>query len=488
MEAIRNEATVKVECPPELVERFAGALAGVEGGFEQREAAALMLGNELVRQWIERDLSALARRFGEEVRVDGQLYRRHAAGTRRYHTLCGPVEVRRSSYRQVGVHNGPTVVPLELRAGLRENATPALAFSVLQGFAERPLRHYQAEMAAAHRDVPSRSTLERMGKRIGEAIQAIVTEVEPMIRSTEPVVCAGRSISIGFDRTTVPMAELATTPTRRTRPYVRRAPPPVTVAYRMAYIGTVSLHDGEGTVLVSKRFAATPLQGPDDIVDRVAEEVRHLRTRHGALPMNVVQDGAPELWNLVAQLCARHDLAPTCQLIDRFHVNQRLAEVCKLLTYDEPAARELRESWGKYLDRSDTAMSRIVRRIDELLLHLLLGALDDDPPPAFWKTRARHRLSSESQRIISGHVEYFRNHRHLMRYATSLRCGYPIGSGPTEGACKSVVTMRFKRSGQRWLESGLAPCLSLRALHLSDRLRPCFARLQASRIATLAAA
>jgi hypothetical protein len=88
MEAIRNEATVKVECPPELVERFAGALAGVEGGFEQREAAALMLGNELVRQWIERDLSALARRFGEEVRVDGQLYRRHAAGTRRYHTLC----------------------------------------------------------------------------------------------------------------------------------------------------------------------------------------------------------------------------------------------------------------------------------------------------------------------------------------------------------------------------------------------------------------
>jgi hypothetical protein len=54
---------------------------------------------------------------------------------------------------------------------LRENATPALAFSVVQGFAERPLRHYQAEMAAAHRHVPSRSTLERMGKRIGDAIQ-----------------------------------------------------------------------------------------------------------------------------------------------------------------------------------------------------------------------------------------------------------------------------------------------------------------------------
>jgi hypothetical protein len=67
----------------------------------------------------------------------------------------------------------------------------------------------------------------------------------------------------------------------------------------------------------------------------------------------------------------------------------------------------------------------------------------------FWETRARHRLSADSQRIISGHVEYFRNHRHLLRYATSLRHGCPIGGGPTKGACKSVVTMRFKRSGQR---------------------------------------
>jgi len=256
----------------------------------------------------------------------------------------------------------------------------------------------------------------------------------------------------------------------------------------MAYVGTVSLHDAEGTVLVTKRFAATPLQGPDEIVDRVADEVRHLRTRYGGLPLSVVQDGAPELWGLVAQLCVRHGLAPRYELIDRFHVDERLAEVCELATCDEPTARELRQSWRKCLDRSDTAIDRIVRRIDELLLHVLLGALDDDPRPAFWEARARGRLSAESQRIISGHVEYFRNQRHRIRYATSLRHGHPIGSGPTEGACKSVVTMRFKRSGQRWFEAGLSPCLSLRALHLSERLRPCFAKLQAARFATLAAA
>jgi hypothetical protein len=102
----------------------------------------------------------------------------------------------------------------------------------------------------------------------------------------------------------------------------------VTVACRTAYIATVSLHDAEGTVPVTERFAATPLDGPDEIVDRVADELNHLRRRYGALPLTVVQDGAPELWGLVAQQCVRHGLAPSCEL-------------CKLVIYDEPSAREL---------------------------------------------------------------------------------------------------------------------------------------------------
>src|SRR5689334_7684133 len=125
-------------------------------------------------------------RMDDEVTVGERRYRRHAEGTRRYHTLCGAVAVRRSSYRLVGVHNGPTVVPLDLGAGLWKNATPALAFSVTQGFAAGPLRHYQAEMATAHRRVPSRSTLERIGKRIGGESESAVDDVAPWVRADEP--------------------------------------------------------------------------------------------------------------------------------------------------------------------------------------------------------------------------------------------------------------------------------------------------------------
>ena len=155
--------------------------------------------------------------------------------------MCGVIEVARDSYRLVGVHNGPTVVPLELPAGIVENATPALAFSVVQGFAERPLRHYEAEMAAAHRCVPSRSTLERIGKRVGARIREALPLVEPIVRASESVPADAYSISVGLDHTTVPMAEHVETARRcRQRPYVRRPPEPITVAYRMAYVATVA--------------------------------------------------------------------------------------------------------------------------------------------------------------------------------------------------------------------------------------------------------
>ena len=169
----------RVKCSNQLVDDFTTAMAAVTGSFEVREAKALELSNELVRRWIERDLQSMAQQFDDEVSVEGQRYRRHDAGARRYHTLCGTVVVQRDSYRLVGIHNGPTVVPLELQAGLLENATPALAFSITQGFAERPLRHYELEMHAAHRHTPSRSTLERIGKRVGDAIQATAA---PLVR------------------------------------------------------------------------------------------------------------------------------------------------------------------------------------------------------------------------------------------------------------------------------------------------------------------
>ena len=284
-----------------MLAAFHDAMRNVAGTFEVREAAALVLSGELMRRWTADELEQMATELEDEVVIDGERYRRHSEGTARYHTLCGTVAVRRGLYRLVGVHNGPTVVPLELRAGIWENATPALAFSVTQGFATQPPRHYEAEMAAAYRQVPSRSTLERIGKRIGGAINETIDEAEPWLRVAEPMLDGVHSISVGLDRTTVPMAEpIANAPIPE--PRIRRRPRPVSVAYRMAYVGTVTLHDDHGRALVTKRFGATPHEGPDELLDRIAGELIHQRARYD-VAISVIQDGAPELWNLVAAMC-----------------------------------------------------------------------------------------------------------------------------------------------------------------------------------------
>jgi hypothetical protein len=423
MDAIRIEVAHE-RCPADIVEQFTRMMAGYEGSFEAREARALQLSNELVRRWIEGELRAMAEVFGDEVVVDGHRYRRHDAGTVRYHSLCGAVAVRRHSYRRIGVHNGPTVVPLELRAGIVENATPALAFSVTQGFAERPLRHYEAELAAAHRQIPSRSTLERISKRIGATIEATICEAEPSIRAEEVSVDGVCSISVGLDRTTVPMAEaVPDAPIGERR--IRRRPVPVEVAYRMAYVGTVSLHDANGDVLVTKRFGATPTEGPDEVVQRIAAELVHQRARYD-VPICVVQDGAPELWKLTERMRTQHAIPIAHEMIDRFHVDERLAEVCELATRHPSKARELREAWRCQLDRSDTAIDRIIRRLEQLICHIQFGQSDDQPVPRFWRSRNMFSIPGEDVSTISSHLEYLRNHRRRLRYATPRRAGLPI--------------------------------------------------------------
>ena len=87
------------------------------------------------------------------------------------------------------------------------------------------------------------------------------------------------------------------------------------------------------------------------------------------------------------------------------------------------------------------------------------------------------------QRIVEQHLTYIENHHRRMRYASARRRGLPIGSGVTEGACKSVVGMRCKRSRQRWRERGLSRCLTLRTLHLDGRLASRFERLRTSHVA-----
>ena len=146
----------------------AAALAvGVEGTFAAREQAGLAAANAACGAVLTATRQATADAQPDRVRIDDVVYVRHHVGTVTYHSLCGPLAVRRATYREVGAHHGPTVVPLDLATGLIAGATPALAYRVALGYAQGPGRRAEEQMHADHRQPPSRSTLERLGKTLG---------------------------------------------------------------------------------------------------------------------------------------------------------------------------------------------------------------------------------------------------------------------------------------------------------------------------------
>lgn len=69
---------------------------------------------------------------------------------------------------------------------------------------------------------------------------------------------------------------------------------------------------------------------------------------------------------------------------------------------------------------------------------------------------------------LNAAVTYFHNHLHQMNYALYREQHYPIGSGVTEAACKTVIKQRLCCSGMRWKEAGAAVVLSLRTLVLTS--------------------
>jgi hypothetical protein len=76
-------------------------------------------------------------------------------------------------------------------------------------------------------------------------------------------------------------------------------------------------------------------------------------------------------------------------------------------------------------------------------------------------SRTQH-LSKSRRKDLATEWTFFRRNQYRMQYACFRRRGLPIGSGPVEAACKSIVKTRLCRSGMRWSREGGQRILNLR--------------------------
>ncbi len=452
-----NEAEVALADLTRAVRRAVEIQIGTDASFGDSEATALRVTNEATRRYLVQVLQDMSDGYRDELLIDGILYRRsHDPGEVLYHSLNGSLPVTRATYRRVGERNGPTVVPVELEAGLVERGTPALGYSIALNLSKETSRDYVETMDGAHRKVPSRSTVERICKAVGTEAKEAAPKIERYLRQSEGVPKGTIAISIGLDRTTVPFEEEReqgappkTRRKKRNKPYERMPPPPVDVNYKMAYVGTVGFVDEDGDFLATRKYAATHHEGPEGIVARMVADVRAAKLREPTLEVGLVQDGAPEMWNLTrAALDAEPSVERYHEAIDRYHLSERLGIILAILEGD-PERRALQMmKWLKGFDENDGTIDNIEKLVGKQL----------------WLYAGKDRAT------LIDNQTFIANNKDRMRYLALREAGLPVGSGATEGACKSVVGFRTKRSGQRWHDEGVSAVLTLRAIHQSNRL------------------
>jgi hypothetical protein len=316
------------------------------------------------------------------------------------------------------------------RAGERRT----VRWSVRRGLSSPPRRalpsrsaarlpRVQRDLAENHARSVAVSYLQRLSEAIGTVVQAKETEWEYALPELEAPVA---SVSVGLDGTCLLLCE---------------------DGWRQAMVGTISLLDAEGQRQHTLYVAATPEYGKQTFLGRLERELERVKRAYPEATYMGLADGAQDNWRF---LNPRTDV----QLIDFYHASGYLAAVAEAAF---PRAEDTlqREQWlharCHRLKHEPGAVQRLLQEMQAL-------------PTTELNTTQREKLQSA--------ITYFTNHHHQMDYAAALDQHWPIGSGVTEAACKTLVKQRLCRSSMRWKEKGAAVVLSLRALRLTpDRWR-----------------
>jgi hypothetical protein len=409
--------------------RLADKLASVERGAHEATLAAL-------------DVDA------PQIVINGELHVRVVRDRTTYMSQAGGVPVVHSLYRRAGDRNGPTVDPVALRAGAIDGVwLPGAARDMAYLLSQGTSREAEATARELGRLPYSRSSFERVGHTVGEAYVAKHQHAEQVLIESYAVPREVCSVSASLDRVTIPMEE----PRPRPRGRPRKGAPkrPIERVYRMAYCGTVTLHDAEGGAIHTIRYGTMPEGDAAALCEGLASDVLAIRRKRRGLVITLLSDGAPEMCSRLDEAfdAETFDGVAIHRLIDFWHAIEKLSAAAHVIA-GKDGAPTLVARWKLSLLNRSGARAQI---LDELV------------------ASGKDHVRVGDERPVHDAITYLTNNAERMDYATARRTNRPIGSGNVEATCKSLVGVRMKRPGSRWKTDSGEHVLHLRALALSDR-------------------
>jgi len=393
-----------------------------------------------------------------EVEVEGRRYGKlKQASSATYYGKWGSHEIEEALFREMGVHNGPTIKPIELRMGMiARHMTPDLARVLGELCADGSSREVERTMRSTGLVPPGRAFIEKRMKQMAGEIADECDTLEEAARVATPVSAEVASVSCGLDRFSVRMSEPASEevalPSRghRAEPYERTPPAPREYHYRKAWVGSATTYNAAGKALSTWHYSVEAEADPNQLADRVAADVRHILGKHATIPVHCIQDAAPELRAMPEALArALPSSAAVCELVDFEHLAKYYLD--KVVDACEPEGdpQQMKSWYREELLRDDRAIDRIWRNLRD-------------------KAKRLDRQDATARDAVAAALRYIRKRRDKMRYASLYQSNLPIGSGATESTCWQMQR-RVQRPGQSWEVPGLRGILAIRGLVLSER-------------------
>jgi hypothetical protein len=358
---------------------------------------------------------------------NGHTYKQAIKNTKRYMTTAGEVTVERNLYRSK--RNGETYCPMELRSGIIEDFwTPQAAKQAIHTVSLVTPAEAHRLFKALGCMTPSRSSLTRLPAKLNAVLEKKNKALQEQLNKALEIPEQATTVCVSLDGVMVP-----------TRDQVL----PGDTKWGEASCGTISFSDKEGETISTQYYARMPEHKKRSLKNQLAETLKIIEQKRPDLALVKVADGAKDNWTFLESELSDGDC-----VLDFYHAAEHLHLALEHI-YGVGSAR-IKKQHKKYSDilRDDP------QGITKVIKHL--------------KYKAKGKVKNLDE--LTKQINYFENNKHRCKYEALTEQNKPIGSGIVESACKTVVQLRCKRTGQRWEHDGGQAILRFRSLLLSDKL------------------
>ena len=389
---------------------------------------------------------------------DDKLLRSKGKVPKSFLTCFGEMTIERSLYQHD--RGGAAFAPLDAAWGMRDHyATLGVREAVCFASAHCTPAEVHELLGKCAQFRPSTTAIKHIIGKVGEVMEENQDEMMQAVRSGEQIPQEASVLVVSADGANVLMrlpGSRHRRPAERPQAHEQSKEALKQSSYKNAMVGSISLYaegsDNEPQRLCSRYTASMPQDNAIEFKQRLENEVSHLAENADALGLRKVllMDGSRALWNYAQTNPLYEDFE---FVIDFYHTADHLSKASEaLFGKSSRKAKHWFGKWRRKLLTTHDAAAGVLRSIE------------------YYSNQSnQNKLSSSRRKALKAETTFFRRNGNRMQYASLRERHMPIGSGPVEAACKSIVKNRLCRSGMRWSHEGGQNILTFRTLVKSQR-------------------